>query len=337
MLFRSGRVDLTQAEAVIDIIEAETAQAVRNAAGQLDGAIYIKLNEIYSSLLDISAHFHALIDYPDEDIDEFEMRGYIPLLQSAQERISHLLSSYTRGRILRNGIPAVIIGRPNTGKSSLLNTLVGYDRAIVTDVAGTTRDTLEEKVIVGGILLRLIDTAGLRRTEDKVEKLGVGRTLDALESASLAIVVLDGSQPLCDEDREVLNAVPENVKKLVVANKSDLPHAFEAILHESISFCRVCALSGEGIDAIEAEIIKLFPEHASMPIGEILTNERQEEALSRARYSLNHAVNAIDDGVTPDAVLTEIEAALTAIGEVTGKTMRDDVISRIFDRFCVGK
>ena len=406
--FLNGRVDLTQAEAVIDIIEAETAQAVRNAAGQLNGAICIKLNKSYSSLLDLLAHFHALIDYPDEDIDEFEIRDYIPVLKGVKEEVSHILSSYSHGRVLRDGIPAVIIGRPNTGKSSLLNVLLGYERAIVTDIAGTTRDTVEEKVLIGGILLRLIDTAGLRRTEDKIEQLGVGRALDALENAMLAIVVFDGSQQLSDEDYEVLDAIPAYVKKLIVVNKADLPSALDSEQIEQLTryaaqqnqqknlqqtmrhetkqeirqnrqqrtqddlqkvisqetqnelqkdidrkaqqdrlqvlentenavYCQVCALSGEGIDKIATGVTRLFPEHGTPPTGDILTNERQEEALRRAKNSLSFATDAIEEGVTPDAVLTEIEAALIAIGEVTGKTVRDDVISRIFDRFCVGK
>ena len=344
--FLNGRMDLTQAEAVIDLIESETAHAVRNAAGQLCGAICVRLNEPYDALLDVMAHFHALIDYPDEDIDEFEMQNCLKVLLRARETITQLLSTCDRGRLLRTGIPAVIVGRPNTGKSSMLNALLGFERAIVTDVAGTTRDTLEEKAIVGGILLRLIDTAGLRRTEDQVEKLGVMRTINALRSAKLAIVVLDGSQQLQAEDYEVLDAIPGGVKRLIVLNKSDLPvaldaaqleGAFEQTEQRDTAFCSVCALTGEGLDSMEEEIKKLFPDQQITPTGEVLTSERQAEALRRVHNVLGYAIVAIEDGVTPDAVLTEVEAALAAIGEVTGKTMRDDVISRIFERFCVGK
>ena len=337
--FLNGRMDLTQAEAVIDLIEAETAFAVRNAAGQLQGAICLKLESVYSSLLDVMAHFHAVVDYPDEDIDEFQMQNHINALQSAADELSRLLATHERGMILRDGVPTAIVGRPNTGKSSLLNALLGYDRAIVTEVPGTTRDTVEEKAVVGGVLLRLIDTAGLRETEDTIERLGAERTRSALRSAGLAILVLDGSEPLHNEDHNVLRLVPADIPKLVVVNKSDLPHAIseDELSEFSPGFCRVSALTGDGLDAMTVEIREMFPELKTPPSGDVLTSARQAEAISQAYEAVGHAIEAIDASVTPDAVLTEVEAALAAIGEVTGKVMREDVVSRIFERFCVGK
>lgn len=343
--FLNGKMDLTQAEAVIDLIEAETVSAASNAAGQLQGAISKKLESAYTQLLDIITHFHAVIDYPDEDIDEFEMQKYIGSLRLILNELKRLSESYKRGKILHSGIPAVIIGRPNTGKSSLFNAILGYDRTIVTDIAGTTRDTVEEKVLIGNILLRLIDTAGLRKTDDSVEKLGVDRTHAVLNDAGLVILVLDGSSPLTGEDLDAFRSIPSDIPKIAVINKSDLPvlpHPDELNKFDIIK-CPISALSGEGLDTLSDEIIKLFPDYGVDPDGfktnqgELITNARQAEAISRAEVCINASIASLTESVTPDAVLTDIEAALTIIGEITGKTVREDIISGIFDRFCVGK
>ena len=337
--FLNGRMDLTQAEAVIDLIEAETPSAARNAAGQLRGAIKDKLEAVYSSLLNVVAHFHAVIDYPDEDIDDFEMKSYLPGLRGAEEELRRILSTHEHGKVLRDGIPTAIIGRPNTGKSSLLNALLGFDRAIVAELPGTTRDTIEEKILVRGVALRLIDTAGLRKTGNKVEKLGMERTLAALRGAGLVILVLDGSEPLQSGDHYALRSIPPGIPKLAAINKSDLPDALapDVVAQLGIEHCRVSALTGEGLDVFDAKIEKMFPEFAAPPSGGIITNARHAEAVSRAISGVGLAIEAINASVTPDAVLTDIESALAAIGEVTGKTMREDVISRVFERFCVGK
>ena len=337
--FLNGRMDLTQAEAVIDLIEAETSAAAQNAAGQLRGAVGQKLGAVHDSLLDVMAHFHAAIDYPDEDIDDFELNKFLPALSDAERELSLLLSTYDRGRVLRDGVPTAIIGRPNTGKSSLLNALLGYDRAIVTDIAGTTRDTIEEKIIIGGVPLRVIDTAGIRKTDDAVERLGVERTLSAVREASLAILVLDGSEPLRREDFEALQSIPVGVPGIAAVNKTDLPPAVggEELRTLGLACCRISAVTGKGISELEAEIKKLFPDFSSPSGGGLITNARQAGAILRARDCVREAAAAFTSSLTPDAALTEIEAALTAIGEVTGKTMREDITARIFERFCVGK
>ena len=337
--FLNGRMDLTQAEAVIDLIEAGTPAAAQNAAGQLYGAISVRLEPVYSELLDVMAHFHAVIDYPDEDIGEFEMQSYLSTLRKTETQLSHMLSTHTRGRVIREGVPTAIIGRPNTGKSSLLNALLGYNRAIVTETPGTTRDTIEEKILIGGVLLRLIDTAGLRKAGDAVEKLGITRTLDAVNCAGLLLPVFDGSEPLQDEDFAVLRLIPHKTPVILIVNKSDLPRVVsdEELAELGIEHCFICALTGDGLDELEKLIKKVFPDSAVPPSGEIITNARQAEAISRARESVTRAIDAIAASVTPDAVLTDVEAALLAIGEIIGKTMREDVISRIFERFCVGK
>ena len=297
------------------------------------------LEPIYLKLLDITAHFHAVIDYPDDDIDDFEMHSYQSALCGAAEELSRILSTHERSRVLREGLPTAIIGRPNTGKSSLLNMILGYERAIVTEIAGTTRDTVEEKILFGGILLRLIDTAGLRKANDAVEKLGVERSFASMRGAGLVLMVLDGSEQLRNEDHDALRSIPPGVPKLAVINKSDLPQALDPDEISDLGFvsCNVSALTGEGLERLDAEIKKLFPGSVIPPSGELITNMRQAEAISRAKDSINLAISSISASVTPDAVVTDIEAALAAIGEVTGKTMREEVITRIFERFCVGK
>ena len=338
--FLNGRMDLTQAEAVIDIIEAETLLAARNAAGQLGGAVGKKLEAVYSSLIGIMAHFHAVIDYPDEDIDDFRMQGYLAELKDAGEKLARLAKTHERGRILRDGIPAVIVGRPNTGKSSLLNALLGYERAIVTDIPGTTRDTIEEKALICGVLLRLIDTAGIRKTEETVEKHGVARTMTAMGDAGLIIMVLDGSEEMREDDFALMHSIPEGVPRIAAINKSDLPLAInpQLTIRDSQSpCCFVSALTGEGLEDLEAEIKRLFPEPEGQSAGEVITNARQFDAISRAGAGIAGAIASIEAAVTPDAVLTEVEAALSAIGEITGKNMREDIIEHIFNRFCVGK
>jgi len=337
--FLNGRLDLSQAEAVIDLIEAETPAAAKNAAGQLHGAVGLKMDSIYNRLGDIVAHFHAVIDYTDEDIDEFKMQNYSETLHDIENELHRMLETHGRGTVLREGLPTVIIGRPNTGKSSLLNALLGYDRAIVTEIAGTTRDTVEEKLLVGNVLLRLIDTAGLRKSDDSIEKLGVERTHAAISAAKLVILVLDGSEPMHSEDFEALNSIPSGVPLIAVINKSDLPEVLKPYDLEGreIVSCRLSAKFGTGLDTLVSKICEIFPEFDVMPSGELITNTRQAEAILRAAISLKSASSSLTSSVTADAVLTDIEAALTAIGEVTGKTLREDIVSRIFERFCVGK
>ena len=336
--FLNGRMDLTQAEAVIDLIDSETEECAKNAAGQLGGAILRRTDGIYSSLVDIISHYHAVIDYPDEDIEDFRLQAYENTLKAAQSELKALLSSFERGRVMKSGVRAAIVGKPNAGKSSLLNALLGYDRAIVTSIPGTTRDTIEERVTLGGVLLRLSDTAGLRGTDDPVEKLGVDRAISAAENAELVLAVFDGSKPLDGEDEEAIKAAGSAKKSIAVINKCDLPQLLDrdAIVKSFERVCFVSALDKTGLDALGEAVSALFPMPPA-PAGEILTNVRQAEAVSRALSALEDALSAMKQGATPDVVLTETEGTMNAIGELTGKTVREDVTQRIFERFCVGK
>ena len=254
--FLNGQLDLTQAEAVIDLIEADTADAAANAACQVGGILQKKLAPIYNDLTDLCSHFHAVLDYPDEDIDDFRLADYSALLRQNAKALYALLQTYGQGRILRQGVAAAIVGKPNVGKSSLLNALAGYQRVIVTEIAGTTRDTVEETVMVGSTRLRLIDTAGIHATDDKIEAMGVERSRQAVEDADLVIFVCDGSSALTDEDRAVIDLCLDAPNAIAIINKTDLG---SVVVPSDLPFINVipsCATSGEGLqlfaDAVDA-------------------------------------------------------------------------------------
>ena len=334
--FLNGRMDLTQAEAVIDLIDAETTEAAANAVGQLGGAMLRKIAPIYDFLTDLMAHFHAVLDYPDEDIDPFELQNFRQQLEQASDSLFRLLSTYGRGKVLKKGIRAVILGKPNAGKSSFLNALAGYDRVIVTDIAGTTRDSVEETVKLGRHLLRLVDTAGIRATEDQIEQMGVERAEAAASTADLAIYVCDGSRELTEEDFRAQRAAMDASRCIAILNKQDLQ---QAVLPSDLPFDWVipfCAKTGEGMEQLESVLDCLYDD--SLPCdGSILTNARQAEAVARAGKSIDAALTSMKEMMTPDAVLVDVEAAMEALGEITGQTMREEITNRIFSRFCVGK
>ena len=292
------------------------------------------------------AHFCAVLDYPDEDIDPFQAEQMGQILARQEAALQALLATSRRGTLLHQGITCVLIGRPNAGKSSLLNALAGYERAIVTNIPGTTRDTVETKVTLGGYLFRLVDTAGLRDSDDPIEQLGVARSRQALAEADLVLAVCDGTQPLREEDHDLLRQALAQADTILLANKRDLPDfalpqpaANDA--PNTLTVVPLSAKTGDGLDTLETTLAQraetLLPQAAQSAAGELLTNQRQTQAAQRALDGVTRAKDALDLGMTPDALLTDVEAALEALGELTGRTVREDITARIFSRFCVGK
>ncbi len=334
--FLNGKLDLTQAEAVIDLIEADSAEAAANAAGQVEGVLQKKLAPIYDDLTNLCSHFHAVLDYPDEDIEDFGLASYENTLRADAKALDTLMKTYGQGQILRSGVAAAIVGKPNVGKSSLLNALAGYDRVIVTDVAGTTRDTVEETVMVGGVKLRLIDTAGIRETEDKIEAMGVERSRQAVENSDLVIFVCDGSQPLTEEDQAIIDLCLEHENAVALINKTDLGSAVSPSDLPFMNIVKICANTGDGLQQFADVVETLFGTEVPCD-GSILTNARQYDAIRRAHEAMLRSLHGLTLGLTPDAVLTDVEEAMLAMGEVTGATVREDITARIFERFCVGK
>lgn len=340
--FLNGKLDLTEAEAVMDLIDAESAAAAKNALSQLGGSLRRMAEGVRDGLVDIASRFYAVVDYPDEDIEDIHPEEIETALRTADETLTKLLASFQRGQVLRAGVPAAILGRPNAGKSSLLNALLGYDRAIVTDIPGTTRDTVEEKCCLGGVLLRLIDTAGLRGTEDAVERLGTERSRRAAEDAGLVLALVDGSRPFTPEDAAILRLAAGKERWLLLLTKADLPQ--KAVLPELASLpgtapaavLSVSTRTGEGIPALEAAVAALFPQ-GEAETGSLLTNPRQADAVGRALDAVRRAEESLSLGMTPDVILTDAEEALSALGELTGATAREEIVSAIFSRFCVGK
>ncbi|MBD5133922.1 MAG: tRNA uridine-5-carboxymethylaminomethyl(34) synthesis GTPase MnmE [Clostridiales bacterium] len=348
--FLNGKLDLTRTEAVADLIHAETPAAVRQAAGQLGGALADVVDGIYDELTNLCAHFHAVLDYPDEDIEPFEVGELSQALENTAEALDKLAATYRRGRLLNEGVPCAIVGRPNAGKSTLFNALLGYERAIVTDIPGTTRDTVEERVSFGGVLLRLIDTAGLRDAGDEVERLGVERSRAAIERAELVLVVVDSAAEPNEQDGrellELLRLVMDTGKPWIwIDSKCDL----SGVLGSSVGMVgkgqgtnpaasvAISAVTGKGMDELERAVASLFPQDTGIQAGALLTNARQAEAANRARWAVERGGSALKAGLSPDAVVADVEEAMSALGELTGRTVSEDVTARIFERFCVGK
>lgn len=336
--FLNGKIDLTEAEAVIDLIGAKSKSAARAALFVKDGVLRKKIDAVKDDLLSLAAHLSAWADYPDEDIADVTDDMIFDVCRKSSDTLDRLLSSYDSGQAVKQGIDTVIAGRPNVGKSTLMNLLSGCEKSIVTDIPGTTRDIVEDTVLVGDVILRLSDTAGLRKTEDIVEKIGVDRAKKRLEQCGLLLAVFDNSRELDSEDKLLLKAA-NDVPSVAIINKTDLPQKIDINYISSVinKIVYVSAVNGEG----HSELVKAVEEIAGTaklnPSEGILSNERQRLAVSNALNSVKEAETALSMGMTFDAVTVSLEDAISELLELTGEKTSDEVIDRVFHNFCVGK
>jgi tRNA modification GTPase len=331
--YLNGRIDLPQAEAVRDLIEATTLYQARIAAQQAEGSVSRRLQPVKNQLLELIALLEAGIDFAEDDIDVASCEEILRRIQPIAEAISALIASFAYGKLVHEGFALAIVGRPNVGKSSLFNRLLEQDRAIVTDIPGTTRDLVSETASLEGIPVKFVDTAGIRAGHDPVEKLGIERSYRAMADADLTLVVVDSSVPLEAEDRELIRRAGEQGKFLVAANKCDLPSSAEA--PETL---RVSALTGDGVEALREGILGTLAPHGRLEQeGGFITSLRHEQLLKESREALEQARNATTLGIPHEMLLLDLYAALRPIDAITGATTADDILNRIFSTFCIGK
>ncbi|MBU2703148.1 tRNA modification GTPase [Sporomusaceae bacterium BoRhaA] len=338
--FLNGRIDLTQAEAVMDIIRSKTAASLQVAVQHLSGNLSQQIKEIRQALLYMIAHLEAAIDFPEEDIEELSARKVKEGIEPILAKLGKLVSSAHSGRILREGLKTVIIGKPNVGKSSLLNALLKENRAIVTSIAGTTRDSIEEYVNVQGIPLNIIDTAGIRETEDIVEKLGVAKSRELVSGADLILVILDSSMPLSPEDRQVID-LTRSQHGFVLLNKSDLPAqlAVEEV-RDLVGQWPIISLSletGEGMAELEQSIVDEVYEGQVSSEAVYVNNVRHVHCLNQAQHHLQEALHTIEQSMPIDCIVIDLRGAWESLGEITGDTVGEDLLNQIFSQFCIGK
>ncbi len=337
--FLNGRIDLAQAEAVIDIINSKTDKEAKVSISQLDGALSKNIGEIRKDILSIMADIEASIDYPEYDIEETTNSKILLFLDKIDDKLIALEKSFYNGKILRDGISTVILGRPNSGKSSLLNLILNEERAIVTDVEGTTRDTIEEFIQIDGIPLKIIDTAGIRKAQDKVEQIGVRKAKELAEKSDIIIAIFDISRELNDEDLEILNII-KNKNSIIILNKIDLKNKinYEKIKEINKPIIEMSAKTGEGKDKLFDEISKLFKLNEIANDGEIIvSNQRHKYLIKNARKNVELSRDAIRKNMPIDIISTSIRQILEDLGEITGETVTEDIISEIFSKFCLGK
>jgi tRNA modification GTPase len=333
--FLNNRIDLAQAQAVRDVINAQTEYQARVAARQMEGALSKRLAPFKESLLEIIVHLESSVEFVEEDISPDALSRLLAKLGDLISGLGQIASSFSFGRFVKEGFDLAIVGRPNVGKSSVFNRLIGSDRAIVTAQPGTTRDALYETTSVSGVPVRLIDTAGIRETTDMVETLGITRSRTAIADADISLLVLDASEPLAEDDARLLDQLEEE-RRIIAVNKTDLPRSIESSdLREAIN---ISALTGDGFDLlIETIFRRLSGDAATERDGIMITDARQDQALRRGIESLSGARDLIVEGEHEEVILLRLHEALHSLGEITGETLTEDILGQIFSTFCVGK
>lgn len=337
--FLNGRIDLSQAEAVIDIIRAKTELSMKAAYTQAEGRISREIAALRHKLLGSIAHIEATVSFPEDDLEEATTQQVVREAEEILQEIESLLATANEGKIIREGLNTVIVGKPNVGKSSLLNALLMESRAIVTDIPGTTRDIIEEYMNIDGVPIKIIDTAGIRETEDVVEKIGVERSKAKISEADLIIFMLDVSRSLDEEDKDILRFIRDR-KYILLLNKTDLPEKISKDELDSLELkyvIRISAKTGVGIDALKDAVKELFFKGEIKANEIMITNARHKEALFRARESIGDALAALENTMAIDLAAIDIRNAWMALGEITGDTLEEDLIEKIFSEFCIGK
>ncbi|MFC2736901.1 MAG: tRNA uridine-5-carboxymethylaminomethyl(34) synthesis GTPase MnmE [Leptotrichia wadei] len=338
--FMNGRIDLSQAEAVMDIIQGKTEKSVSLSLDQLRGDLRDKVNQFKKALLDITAHVNVVLDYPEEGIDDplpAELRNN---LEKVYEEANRLINSYDTGKKIKEGIKTVIVGKPNVGKSTLLNALLHEERAIVTHIAGTTRDVIEEIINIKGVPLVLVDTAGIRKTDDIVENIGVEKSKQFIGKADLVLLVLDASKELENEDIEVINQIKENKKKVIVLlNKIDLNKKINLAGHNLENIVEISAKDNIGIEDMQEKIYSYIVEEDVENSSEklIITNIRHKTALEKTKDAIKNIFETIDMGLPMDLISVDLKEALDSLSEITGEISSEDILDHVFGNFCVGK
>ncbi len=344
--FLNGKMDLTKAEAVINLINSKNTTQARIAANNLEGDLYKKIKEVREELIELMAHIEVSVDYPEYDYDEVENDNVISLLNKKIIEINNILSTYEQGKYIKDGVNVVILGKPNVGKSSLLNTLSRSQKAIVTEIPGTTRDVIEERINIGNIILNLSDTAGIRKTDDFVEKIGVKRSIEKIDEADLVIYLLNVESDIDDEDKEILSKIQnKGVKLITVINKIDKGQKlkFDGILDELKRFgvnevIKMSVLNNEGIDELKNKIEEIFNTNDLDFENElIITNERHRDLLNKSKEYLEVAKKEIEDNEPIDIVSIVIKNATKSLGEIIGADVNQDIVNKIFEKFCLGK
>lgn len=336
--FLNGKMDLTESESVMNLISAKNRDAARAAMSCKEGSLRRKLDKISSKLIDIGAHISAWVDFPEEDVPEVESSVLVENFNKLRDELLNLIERYDTGKAVTQGIDTVIVGRPNVGKSTLMNVLSGCDRSIVTDIPGTTRDIIEDTVVVGNVVLRLSDTAGIRETDNVIEKIGVDRTKNKIKSCGLILAVFDGSQPLTNDDIELLNEV-KNLPTIAIVNKIDIgKNADISLIRKYVdNVIEISAKEEIGLTLIEENVEKICSTANFNPSEPILANERQLVQTKRSVEALEECINAIKTGFGLDAVSVSLNDAVDSLLEITGEKASDSVIDTVFEKFCVGK